>query len=79
MHTFYKLVKHDFIRELPPYKYEKDRVCTASLRGRQLCTSFKYLKNMSTLCLVLLQMDLCGPIRVKSFGGSSYIFVIVDD
>ncbi|KAI3685645.1 hypothetical protein L6452_34899 [Arctium lappa] len=29
--------------------------------------------------LVLLHMDLCGPMRTQSLGGKKYVLVIVDD
>jgi len=65
MHTLHKLVKHDLVRGLPPYKYEKDRVCSVRIKVKQVCASFKSLKNISTSrCLELLQINLCGPIRI---------------
>ena len=49
MHTFHKLVKHDLIRGLQPYNYEKDSVSSACVRNKQVCASFKPLK----MCLPL--------------------------
>jgi len=80
MHTLYKLVKHDLVRGLPPYKYEKDNLCCACVKGKQVCASFKSLKSASTSkCLELLHVDLCGPIYIRSLGGSLYVFVRSDD
>jgi len=80
MYTFYKLVKHDLVRGLPLYKYEKDHVCSACIRGKQVRASFKPLKSMSTpRRSELLHIDQCEPIRIIILGGNSYIFVIVED
>ena len=49
MHALHKLIKHNLVNGLPPYKYGKDRVCSACLRGKQVHASFKPLKSVSTL------------------------------
>jgi len=80
MHTIEKISKHDLVRGLPSYKFEKDHICDACVREKQVRSSFKPKKCVSTIRpLELLHMDLCGPITVRSLKGSSYILVIVDD
>ena len=61
-------------------KYEKDKLCDACQKGKQTKISFKS-KNIvfTTQPLQLLHMDLFGPSKVMSFGGSYYVLVIVDD
>ena len=55
-------------------------MCSVCVRGKQVNASFKPLKSVSTLrCLEFLHMDLCGLIHIRSLGGGSYIFVMVDD
>ena len=48
MCTIHKLVKHDLVRGLPCYKYEKDHACSAFVKGKQVGASFKPLKSMFT-------------------------------
>ncbi|GKB82070.1 retrovirus-related pol polyprotein from transposon TNT 1-94, partial [Tanacetum coccineum] len=55
--------KKDVVNGLPKLKYVKD----------QLCFSCEVSK------LILLHMDLCGPMRVASINGKKYILIIVDD
>ena len=75
-----KLLQYDLVRGLPPYKYEKDNLCCACVKGKQVCASFKSLKSASTSkCLELLHVDLCGPIYIRCLGGSLYVFVRSDD
>ncbi|WRX11446.1 Integrase [Theobroma cacao] len=80
MHTMSKLIKKNLVAGLSKLKFEKDRVCDACQLGKQVRTSFKTKKIMSTSRpLELLHIDLFGPINTTSLGGKSYGFVIVDD
>ncbi|XP_070002371.1 uncharacterized mitochondrial protein AtMg00300-like [Nicotiana sylvestris] len=75
-----KLVQKDLVRGLPKSKFVEHKVCDSCARGKYVKSSFKPKKDVNTLKpLVLLYMDLCGPMRVQSRGGKRYIFVIVDD
>ena len=61
-------------------KFEKDRLCDAHQKGKKTRVSFKSKNIVSTTQpLQLLHMDLFGPSRIMSFGGSYYALVIVDD
>ncbi|WRX31617.1 Integrase [Theobroma cacao] len=80
MHTMSKLIKKNLIAGLPKLKFEKDRICDACQLGKQVRTSFKTKKIVSTSRpLELLHIDLFGPIITTSLGGKSYDLVIVDD
>src|ERR1044071_9205740 len=48
--------------------------------GKHVRNSFKSKNQVSTFKLFeLIHMDVCGPMRVQSIGGSKYILVLVDD
>jgi len=80
MHTKEKLSKLGLVRGLSLYKFEKDRIFCACVKGKQVRGSFKPKKCIRTSRpLELLHLDLSGPIPVCSLRGSSYIFVIIDD
>ncbi|XP_070032743.1 uncharacterized protein [Nicotiana tomentosiformis] len=75
-----KLVRKDLVRGLPKSSFKNHKVCDASVKGKQVRSSFKPKREVSTSkSLNLLHMDLCGLMRVASRGGKKYIFVIVDD
>ncbi|EOY19682.1 Uncharacterized protein TCM_044860 [Theobroma cacao] len=80
MNTMSKLIKKNLITGLLELKFENDRICDACQLGKQVRTSFKSKKIVSTSRpLELLHIDLFGPISTTSLGGKSYGFVIVDD
>src|SRR4029078_4508615 len=80
MRTIKKLASKDLVRGLPKCAFSKDRLCDACVKGKQVRSSFKPIKSVSTSrVLELLHMDLCGKIPVKSLGEKSYILVIIDD
>ncbi|XP_075084694.1 uncharacterized protein LOC142167952 [Nicotiana tabacum] len=75
-----KLVRKDLVRGLPKSSFKNHKVCDACVKGKQVRSSFKPKREVSTSkSLDLLHMDLCGPMRVESKGGKKYIFVIVED
>ena len=80
MKTLSKLVKNDLVIGLPKLKFDKDKICDACQFGKQVKNFFKSKNLVSTSRpLVLLHVDLFGPMDVISMGGKSYGFVIVDD
>ncbi|WRX13934.1 GAG-pre-integrase domain - like 5 [Theobroma cacao] len=80
MHTISKPLRKDLVVVLPKISFENDKVCDASQFGKQVRSSFKSKKVVSTSSsLELLHVDLFGPIIVASLGGKSHGFVIVDD
>ena len=75
-----KLISKDLVIGLPKIKFEKDKICAACQKGKQVRSSFHSKNILSTSKpLELLHMDLFGPSRIKSYGGNYYALVIVDD
>ena len=55
-------------------------VCEGCIVGKQTRYSFPKKSNRtSTKALQLLHSDICGPMKVKSIGGSVYFMTIIDD
>nr|GEU54344.1 Gag-Pol polyprotein [Tanacetum cinerariifolium] len=78
--TINDLTKHDLVDVLSKFKYEKDHLCSACERGKSKKASHppKVVPSNHSK-LELLQMDLCGPMRVALINGKRYIRVIIDD
>ncbi|XP_075084828.1 uncharacterized protein LOC142168067 [Nicotiana tabacum] len=73
-----KLIKKDLVRGLPKSKFKYHKVCDASLKGKQVRSSFKPKKEVSTLRqLNLFHMDMYGPMRMPRRGRKKYIFIQV--
>jgi len=80
MELLSNLSRHELVKGLPKTKFVKDKICDACQLGKQIKSSFKEKKFISTTRpLQLLHMDLFGPNRVASMNGKVYAFVIVDD
>ncbi len=80
MKTISKISQLDLVRGLPKIKFDKDKVCEACVRGKQVKSSFHLKDFISTKKpLELLHIDLFGPVNTTSLGGKQYGFVIVDD
>nr|GEV99858.1 integrase, catalytic region, zinc finger, CCHC-type, peptidase aspartic, catalytic [Tanacetum cinerariifolium] len=74
------LLKKDIVIGLPKLKYVKDQLCSSCELSKAKRSSFKSKAVPSSKGrLNLLQMDLCGPMRVASINEKKYILVIVDD
>ncbi|CAN1339431.1 Retrovirus-related Pol polyprotein from transposon TNT 1-94 [Linum perenne] len=75
-----KLCSLNIVRGLPNLKTNQDFFCQACVQGKQTRTSFKKISGVFTdHPLELIHMDLFGPANVRSLGGKSFAFVIVDD
>nr|GEV33994.1 hypothetical protein [Tanacetum cinerariifolium] len=75
-----QLARHGLVRGLPKLKFEKDHLCSACAMGKSKKKPHKSKsEDTNQEKLYLLHMDLCGPIRVASVNGKTYILVIVDD
>ena len=80
MNHLNKLISKDLVIELPKLKFERDNICEACQKGKQVKSSFKIKNVVSSLRpLELLHMDLFGPSRTMSLSGNYYALVIVDD
>ncbi|XP_021725053.1 uncharacterized protein LOC110692355 [Chenopodium quinoa] len=75
-----KLRTRNLVEGLPSIKFLCDKICDACVKGKQVRTSFKSKKMVSsTKPLELIHMDLCGPMRIQSRSGKKYVLVIVND
>jgi len=65
---------------LPKISFEKDKICEACVKGKQVKSSFKTIEFISTQKpLELLHIDLFGLVQTASLNGKRYGCVIVDD
>ncbi|KAJ9566336.1 hypothetical protein OSB04_002302 [Centaurea solstitialis] len=79
-HTLDKLVRLKLVKGLPSIKFEKDHICSACEMGKLRRSSQQTKSDTSyDKPLQMLDVDLCGPIAVQSFGGRKYILVLVDE
>ncbi|XP_074301279.1 uncharacterized protein LOC141632652 [Silene latifolia] len=68
-----KLYKLDLVEGLPSMKFEIDGVCDVCARCKHVRSSFKSKRFVSTTKpLELIHIDLYGPERIRSRGGSLY-------
>ncbi len=58
---------------------EKMEFCETCVKGKQTQTSFPHSKRRSNVLLEIVHTDICGPMRVKSKGGSLYFITFIDD
>ncbi|KAK1698030.1 hypothetical protein QYE76_014727, partial [Lolium multiflorum] len=80
MRNLKQLLKGEHIVGLTGIYFEKDRVCSACVAGKQLKKKHP-IKSIVTTSrpLELLHLDLFGPSHYDTLGGSKYGLVIVDD
>ncbi|GJS98672.1 retrovirus-related pol polyprotein from transposon TNT 1-94 [Tanacetum coccineum] len=78
--TINDLAKNDLVTGLPKFKYHKEHLYPSREQGKRKRAYHppKLVPN-SKQRLVLLHMDLCGPMRIASINGKLYVLVIVDD
>jgi len=80
MKTIAKLSQLDLVRGLPKISFEKDKICEACVKGKQVKSSIKTIEFISTQKpLELFHIDLFGPVQTVSLTDKRYGFVIVDD
>ncbi|GKF33380.1 retrovirus-related pol polyprotein from transposon TNT 1-94, partial [Tanacetum coccineum] len=78
--TINDLARNDHVTDLRKLKYHKEHLCPSYEQGKSKRASHppKPVPN-SKQRLLLLHMDLCGPMRIASINGKRYVLVIVDD
>ncbi|GJZ91554.1 retrovirus-related pol polyprotein from transposon TNT 1-94 [Tanacetum coccineum] len=78
--TINDLAKNDLVSDLPKFKYHKEHLCPSCEQGKSKRAYHppKPVPN-SKKRLHLLNMNLCGPMRIASINGKRYILVIMDD
>nr|GFA14438.1 hypothetical protein [Tanacetum cinerariifolium] len=75
-----KLVKDNFVRELPSKRFKNEQTCVACLKGKQHKVSFKsIIQIFITQPLLMLHIDLFGPTSMSSIMHKKYCLVITDD
>src|ERR1044071_7327378 len=80
MDLIHKLQAKELVRGLPQINKERTELYSHCVMGKQVKNSFKSKNHVSTSNpLELIHMDICGPMRIQSIGGSKYILVLVDD
>jgi len=80
MHHLNHLVRKDIVIGLPKLKFEKNKLCEACQREKQVKNSFQSKNVVSTSKpLELLHIDLFNPSRTMSLGVNYYGLAIVDD
>jgi hypothetical protein len=80
MRNLKRLLKGKHVVGLTNVSFEKDRVCSACVAGKQLGKSHPDKSVISTTRpLELLHLDLFGPSIYDTLGGRRYDLVIVDD
>ncbi|GKE30061.1 retrovirus-related pol polyprotein from transposon TNT 1-94, partial [Tanacetum coccineum] len=78
--TLNKLTKDGLARGIPKLKVKKDHICSACALGKSKKSSHQpKVEDTNQEKLYLLHMDFCGPMRVESINGKTYILVIVND
>ncbi|GJS71472.1 retrovirus-related pol polyprotein from transposon TNT 1-94 [Tanacetum coccineum] len=78
--TLNKLAKDGLARGIPRLQFQKDHLCSACALGKSKKSSHQpKAEDTNQKKLYLLHMDLCGPMRVASINGKTYILVIVED
>ncbi|GJT63459.1 retrovirus-related pol polyprotein from transposon TNT 1-94 [Tanacetum coccineum] len=78
--TINELAKQGLVRCLPKLKYAIDHLCSVCSLGKSKKHTHKPKSEDSIQeKLYLLNIDLCGLMRIKSISGKKYILVIVDD
>nr|GEZ56887.1 hypothetical protein [Tanacetum cinerariifolium] len=76
----HQIARHGLVRGLPKLKFKKDHLCFACAMGKSKKKPHKpKSEDTNQEKLYLLQMDLCGPMRVASVNGKNYILIIIDD
>jgi hypothetical protein len=80
MKKLHKVTRVEHILGLTNVHFEKDRICSSCQAGKQVGVHQPHKNIMTTeRPLVLLHMDLFGPIAYISIDGSKYCVIIVDD
>ncbi|GKC14907.1 retrovirus-related pol polyprotein from transposon TNT 1-94, partial [Tanacetum coccineum] len=78
--TINLLSKNEIVNSLPKLKFVKDQLCPSCDMSKSKRSTFK-TKTVSSSKgrIILLHMDLCGPMWIESINGNKYNLMIVDD
>ena len=65
---------------MPKMKFQKDKLCSACVKGKQTTSSFKTRSCFYiTDPFILLHMDLLTPVPIKSKSSKRFTLVIFDE
>ena len=79
-HLLDKLHKKNLVRGFPKVDIAYMKHYADCSRGEKTRPSFPRKKIVSTTQpLELIIMDLCVPMRIKSYGGNRYFYLLIDD
>ncbi|XP_059630999.1 uncharacterized protein LOC132273911 [Cornus florida] len=74
-----KILKFKAVKGLPALKFKEDHTCRTYEQGKKTKVSFLSKEVNSSRSLDLIHMDLYGPTRTTSIGGSKYSMLLIDD
>jgi hypothetical protein len=80
-HINYKLLPFlkKMVKGIPELQYTHKGICRGCALGKNVKNPFSSSDNRSKEILELIHSDVCGPMRVKSLGGSLYYVTLIDD
>jgi hypothetical protein len=67
------------VEGIPKLQSTHEGVCKGCALGKNVKKPFLSNNNRSKEILDLIHLDVCGPMRVKSLGGSLYYVIFIDD
>jgi hypothetical protein len=67
------------VEGIPKLQSTHEGVCKGCALGKNVKKPFLSSNNRSKEILDLIHLDVCGPMRVKSLGGSLYYVIFIDD
>jgi hypothetical protein len=67
------------VEGIPEFKSTHERICKGCALGKNIKKPFPSSNNRSKEILDLIHSDVCGPMPVKSLGGSLYYVTFIDD
>ncbi|KAJ9565619.1 hypothetical protein OSB04_001585 [Centaurea solstitialis] len=75
-----RLVKQRLVSGIPMIKFEPDQMFSGCAQGKMKRASHPSKPEQGSKSpLILIHMDLCGPMKTVSLAGRKYVLVIVDD
>jgi transposase InsO family protein len=67
------------IEGIPELQSTHERICKGCALGKNVKKPFSSNNNRSKEILDLIHSDVCGPMPIKSLGGSLYYVIFIDD
>jgi hypothetical protein len=67
------------VEGIPELQSTHEGICKGCALGKNIKKPFPSSNNRSKEILYLIHSDVCGPMPVKSLGGSSYYVIFIDD